>query len=106
MDETLLFSINLMSNLLKSAINDYLGYEWSREEHHLSRDWLFQDFKETEKDKIEHASNGFVSFFTVCEALKVHHERLRVLIKCFFDQRKKRIVESQFEGMLESCKRI
>jgi hypothetical protein len=94
----------LMEMILKSAINDYLGYEPKRVEYRCAFEWLFSDFDENESDKVENAANGFVSLFMVCDLLELNYEKLRVLIKCYEDKGKTRLVESQFREMFRGCR--
>jgi hypothetical protein len=94
----------LMCMVLKSAINDYLRYPPKRPEYEHAFEWLFTDFDESENDKIEDVRNGFISLFTACDLLELNYEKLRVLIKCKEDQGKRRLVESQFNEIFNSCK--
>lgn len=99
------FDRSLMEQILKSAINDLLAYNPRREEYECSMAWLFDDTEEGIEDEIENSKNGFISLFMVCDILELNCEQLRVLIKCKEDQGKRRLVDSQFKEMLNSCRR-
>lgn len=93
----------LMKLILKSAINDYLGYEPKRELHQMASQWLFNDIEENNEIQLRNIDNGFISFQMICDELEFDIERLRLLIKCREDQRKKRLVDSQFEELFSLC---
>ncbi len=91
--------------LIHLTINDYLGYEPGREEYEDSRIWLFSEFDETETDRIENNKNGFISLYMACDLLGLDCDRLRIIIKLFEDQQKRRIVDSQFDELLRICRK-
>ena len=85
----------LMEQLLRGALNDYLGYREASEHHLNAREWLYG----------EDGAWDVMSFNSVCGVLGLDRDRVRFNLNALADQGKTDFKTLEFIRFFESCRR-